>query len=524
MPTIEFGMINKRINSTKNTFAAGSTSLSCRLKEPCSIQKPTFIVQGLSKVSPNYNYCKWGSRCYWIDEITYLTNSIMEVSCHIDVLGTYKGTIINNGTGFIEYTSNKTYWNKLCDELRLNPERQPGVTPLPTKFSMFKGLTLSQTGTIVMKVMAFPIGGSNHGVRAYAMDMSTFSKCLTDLSSIFDNYAQTHSTSIAEFAAKCYGAMGGIGSWQDNILSITYLPIDISAFVASGIDVSSDGITVGSVSCGAPPGGTIYLIPAVLYYQAYDETLSLPWTQLQNDLPFLKNPRWCSLQLIYPGGCQSIDITNLKDQASMGWYTCLDMCTGEWSAKLTEKGIDSSQVLATCSGNIGVDIRGLVNTKSTDTLAITAIGAMAGLVLGGIGGAGVSGSTLEAIETSAVSGAKNAVIGAGISGTFANMGIRPSAISGGLGSGGTGLFACNASFGKCFLALVTYEPWGLTAAYYDQFCAEYGYPCNVYSSFANFANYYIKCSRTSFAPLAAATKEEIAEINQYLNGTGIYLE
>lgn len=529
MPTVTFGHTNKRINSTM-TGMANTTALSCKFKEPCDSENPVLIVQGLS--GTGYNYCRipnWGY--YWITNIVQTTNVIQEVHCQIDPLATYKSEILQC-PAFVEYTGLSTMWNRKVDDIRWHPEVQLPITPTSTKFDLVPHDYFTPAkagGTVVLRVLSMPIntGGSEApaGVFGYAMSLADAQRCLTDLSAVF--ISMTSGNQLTEAVCKLWGAVGGAGSWSDNLLSVIYLPIDISTYEHVEGAVSVDGIWFGGVPIDVTPL-TVYQIPAVNYMYGKDETLTIPWDQLHTDLQFLKNPRWCSMQLIYPGGCQAIDITNLKDQTSLGWYSCIDLCTGEWSGRLTEKGIDSSQTIASVSGCIGVDMRGLVNTRNNDTGILAGLGAVAGLVLGGIGG-GVGMSVVE----SAMAAGTNAAVGAGIGGVFGNMGCKVSALSGGLGNGGTALYTCDVgasggSFGKCILTPVFYKPAGLSnLAGYQSFCQRQGYPCN--GSFDNltaFSGYYVKCVNFSFEGNTAASVAKINSIkaiNTFMNGPGVYL-
>jgi len=521
--------MGKKINSTKNTFNTGATSLSCKLKEPCSKQNPVFLVQGLNNSTLNYNYCKWGGHCYWIDEIRYITNNIVEVSCHMDVLGTYKDNIIAEGVAYVEYTSNPTFWNKKVDDIRLNPEVQfpTGQTPATTQFDFCpnSGLAWDKTGTIVMKVMSYPTGLKG-GARCYAMTPSQAASVFADLNDLFYNNV-TGSGTVIEGVAKCWGNMGGMGSWVDNILSVIWLPISKDSYKNWGTE--QDDMVVGTVPC-APSSGKIVKLDPITMVQGDAPTLALPWDSLHTDLEFLKNPRWNTLQFIYPGGCQSLDVTNLKDQTSLGWWMAIDVCSGEWAGKFTERGIDSSQVLATCSGSLGVDVRALMPTHSDDMNYIGLGAAMVGLAAGGIAGIGMLGIG-AGIGSAVMAAGTDVAIGAGIGGAFSNMaGGKVAAASGSLGGGAAGLFAVNGgsggSFGKCYLTPVFYRPWGIgSLTTYQSFCAEQGYPCGAMTPLSNFANYYVKCVQADLRfPQAAILKKNLAEINQYLNTTGVFLE
>ena len=101
MPTIYFGSISKRKNSTLQPTL--SSSYDCIIKQPCSIDNPTFVIQD-SSFSMAFNYAKWDNTYYFIDSIVSVRNDIWEVSCVIDVLATYKAEILAS-TQYVCYSS-----------------------------------------------------------------------------------------------------------------------------------------------------------------------------------------------------------------------------------------------------------------------------------------------------------------------------------------------------------------------------------------------------------------------------------
>lgn len=101
MPTIYFGSISKRKNSTLQPTL--SSSYDCIIKQPCSIDNPTFVIQD-SSFSMAFNYAKWDNTYYFIDSIVSVRNDIWEVSCVIDVLATYKTEILAS-TQYVCYSS-----------------------------------------------------------------------------------------------------------------------------------------------------------------------------------------------------------------------------------------------------------------------------------------------------------------------------------------------------------------------------------------------------------------------------------
>lgn len=101
MPTIYFGSVSKRKNSTLQPTL--SSSYDCIIKQPCSIDNPTFVIQD-SNFNMAFNYAKWDNTYYFIDSIVSVRNNIWEVSCVIDVLATYKTEILAS-TQYVCYSS-----------------------------------------------------------------------------------------------------------------------------------------------------------------------------------------------------------------------------------------------------------------------------------------------------------------------------------------------------------------------------------------------------------------------------------
>ena len=91
------------------------------LKDNVSILKPVFKVRDVrSIITYNYLYCPDLQRYYFIDDIVSIHNDLWEISCHVDVLETYKNGILGQSV-ILKRQQNKynTY---------LNDERWPVYT------------------------------------------------------------------------------------------------------------------------------------------------------------------------------------------------------------------------------------------------------------------------------------------------------------------------------------------------------------------------------------------------------------
>lgn len=569
MPNVKIGVTKKRVNSTSQTFQS-STTLSCKLKEPCSMQSPIFEVQGLSK-GTLYNYAQFEGRYYWVDDVVYITNDIQEIHCHIDVLATWK-TAIGNTDALIQF-SDKLHRSGRIDDPRFNPETQPTHdTPLITSADAFDGITWdAANGTIVMRVMSMPdaaaqLAGHQPGIVTYAMSLTEFAYCLADLTQAFEDLQPSQwGTTIDAIASEfsnlicgILGILGGSGSWRDNILSAIYLPIDKGSF-SSYATASATDMIIGNQLCDIYQRTSTrpYIIPSSGVYVQGKQALTIPWWdgthagQSSNPPYFLRLKKYCAMQMLLPGTYLDIDTTDLMDQLTLGYYSCINLCTGDWSCKVTEHTTDTDEVLGSASGNVGRDMLGLIPSGVTNSTVIAnAIGKMsAGLSAGmSVGDAGASTAASKGSKLSAAAGrakssetadrlaasahASNAsaaklefgTTATGIVGDVLQTGVPVGSAAGSIDGGGTEMFLVDTtasnSLGKVILRVIQWIPKCYNR--YEDYCDEYGYPCNDYYKI-NTISGYIRCYGASVKDAANASQANLAAINSYLN-SGFYYE
>lgn len=93
--------------SEKNVVDKAITSQfqmsSVDIKDSCSITDPVFIVNittlnTIQKLTRSVNYCYVSDfrRYYYVTNVTILRNTIFEITCHVDVLMSYKESIRSN--------------------------------------------------------------------------------------------------------------------------------------------------------------------------------------------------------------------------------------------------------------------------------------------------------------------------------------------------------------------------------------------------------------------------------------------
>lgn len=529
MPTVNIGLTSKRINSTSQIFSGGA-SLSCKLKEPCSMHSPVFIVQGLSK-STFYNYCSFEGRYYWVDDIVYLTNNIQEVHCRLDPLATYKDAI-KDSYAWVKY-ADAGHWNKKIDDIRMQPEIQ-ATSSTPTIKSLFDLPFDPVDGSVLMRVMeAGPAG--NQGVATYAMSYATFEACLVDLRGFMDGLTQGMGNTIADLGqvlGTIWASIGGQGSWRDNILSCVYMPLPISVY--SDLAPNAGGMFLGAI----PTTGTMYRFSSPFYIKKHSGSLTIPWASDAQTYEFLKNPRWTAFQIQAPGGFQDVDPTDLKDQQSCGFFSAINLMSGDWSCKITEGYIDSGEIIAAFSGNVAQDILGQVGSAASYSQAFgNGVSTVVRAALGDVTVATQIGEAKSSGTVLSESPAGNTTLkefnnttpvyhteGSGISGAFVPSGISVGSASGNIGGGGTNMFLNSGSGGTSPGSLVfkniQYKPADLNN--YTAYCDRYGYPCNAYLQIGSVSG-YIQCVGATVSAATGATEGDKSTINSYLN-SGIYIE
>lgn len=101
---IYFGRFAKRKNSTlRPADSVFTETIPVVLKDGTSDRSPVFLLN-YPNADFDYNYCRWGSWYYFVDDITYQRNNLVQVSCTMDVLATFKSEILQT-RAFVAYSS-----------------------------------------------------------------------------------------------------------------------------------------------------------------------------------------------------------------------------------------------------------------------------------------------------------------------------------------------------------------------------------------------------------------------------------
>lgn len=511
MPTVSIGNTDKRINSTKQTFSS-AFSADCKLKEPCGMESPVFIVQGLSKGS-FYNYASFEGRYFWVDDIIYKTNNIQEVHCHIDPLATYKNDI-KNTFALVQY-GDSSHWNKWVDDVRFNPEQEETSFADQKNIDTFVG---SETGSVILRCMDC---GNRMGVCTVALTPASFTSILVDL------YAELSPLTLDKIAAK----IGGIGSWADNIISCVWVPFSFEqnavTFSIGSIQVQGTGQFIG-----------------VAVHQNQQANVSLDWSWAANN-PYLKNSRWCSYQIVTPFGYAELPIEHIVNQSNLYVNTSVIKNTGDIIFSVWESGYGDGTLLASFAGNVSIDLMGMLgNGQNIGSMVANGMGFGAKLGIGAatLGmslGAGQVAMTMANQQMAAAdqygdasqfaSAARNytdtranvatQTMNAGYDlATSTPSSLNISAPSGSASAGAASLWITG-NFGKGRLVRKVFTQVDYTQ--YKNFCDMYGYPVNAYMSLSTISG-YVKCSG-AIVPATGASPASLSTLNSMVN-SGIYIE
>lgn len=531
MPTLSIGTIDKRINSTKNTFTS-SFSHDVKLKEPCSMQSPVFQIQGLTK-GTLYNYAEFEGRYYWVDDIVYKTTDIQEVHCHLDPLATYKDAIKN--THAFCQLADKTHWNKLMDDMRISPEMEDAANSKTVYYGMDN--LFSQTGTIILRAWAttWNFTWSYGGVITWAIDPNNFRQMLSSY------YSQVSGKTIQELL----GMFGGMGSLSDNIIGLLWVPFSVSSNV-------QEEVVIGPIKCGIQG----YIINDNIISNL-SGSFSLT-TSYINDHPYKRDGRWTNIQVITPFGYADIPPERLWDSGGTLYIKLIaNKTTGDVLFSAWEQGYGSGTCLGTWSANVGIDMMYLLGTgqgiaqqlgTGVATGAKLALGAASlGMSMGtsamsvsqaaqGVSDAGKAtfagtakpGQLASAFDRYDAAQAQARVSNFNSGVDFASSlptAMCTSAPSGGIsGSALTALYMINNintqnNFAQIAMVQKVFDY--ADTAHYEDFCDEYGYPCNKYLKIGDVTG-FVKCSGAS-VDTAEASEAAKSTINSYLN-SGVYIE
>lgn len=561
---IDIGHINKRVNSTKQTFTKTHTNVDVKLKEPTSVINPTFILRNTFGTNQyrfssqtNYIYVPdWGY--YWIMDIVYETNDIIKFVCARDVAATGKD-YIKKVNAYVKYCSDLAVSTSagLLDDDRFGPELYAGsaeenlyITPVGNTPSLLDTLLVHDfsEGTIILTTI-----GKDVGVCRWILDFHGFVEVMTGISG-----AASTVNDWDEFCMKFFGS-----NWKECITGALYIPVKKSELET--MFTSTNKVYAGM----AEVTSTAYhytLIPSAGICKTYRRPLPFIEICKKTRYAFLRSPKYTSVVFQYAGG--TIDISNdaLTDFSQVYVEEAFDIFTGDFSIKLyaTDTNGEKGPCLGAVVDNLGFDFNAaLAYVPSSRDQALNMLTSLYKDGLSMSAGAAFKGSELPVATISGSEdkgpeentpqqpikkpSASNALksIGTGILGTFTSMSASPVGRSIGSSSCLATYFASKLGGGNstdlyrivsstlvpsAFIDEPTGSQSPSTAVKYEEFGAMYGFPCNKYVDLSTVrANHYIQCIGANAGNVTAQdvtwtlTTYELTKLNELLN-TGIYLE
>lgn len=570
---IVFGKTDKRINSTKQTFSGNTKTISCSLREPCSMQNPIFrFMLDTGTDAGFYNYCSWGSYYYWIDDIIYLSNDIIEVHCHLDPLATYKSSI-KNTHGFAVY-SNADNKSVNIDDTRLQPEMGPAMLRHTYSCSIFKnknsqgqesGIDCSNSGCVLMTFTQTnsvdwinnlsPHDNSSgtvitpNGIHTAVLTWSQFRSCFADLNDFGSNIVpstlpQTMGDACLEiiqaFARAIQTTSGS--SLLDNVQRAIWVPLDYTDLINATGAVKRYGLMLGGALASNVEW---YEIPStlVLQFQNYIELVDNDHKLLpanNSNLSFLLNSRFSSLQIVTPGGYSEVGTDCLLyGGTKLHMISSLSVASGEWSLKISKQS-DFRDCLASFAGSIGFNLKGTISAVPSASMQLAkaganfvgaAVGMGVGAIVGGItAGEGMYVNGIKDQMKFQHYGSETKAISSGIQHMVPQTNFNSDLPSGDFGGGASGLFL-SPTAGTMSIQYICFVPYLCSSvggvSQYEQYCNQYGYPCNKYLSLSGYSG-FVQMSGASVEPDASGNGNQMSEaskstINSYLN-SGIYIE
>ena len=488
MPTITFGITDKRVNST-GTSMSNTIALNCKLKEPCSYNNPVFIVSGLG--SSNYNFCSWGSYYYWIDDITITTNDIKEVTCHLDPLATFRTSILNT-KAYVMFGDNN-HASKYKDDIRFGADHKRTRPSGETGTGYFDMGFDRDNWSFIMTVQC-STSAAYSSVITYAMTSSVFQKILKGFSgTVYSDITNWSSTDffdiIKNFALKLF--TGG-GQAIDNIKSVICVPININTFANHCLQ-TLNYVYLGPYSITLETG-SVYVMDSSVTLTG-NGVIDLHRPIASTTYKWLNSPKYCSIQITHPCGYQEINCNGILENTQLYLWWSLNLCSGEYSIRVTSEASKDSETIALINGSTGIDVMGFVTAGGNNVIDQ------------------LFNNTANALTGGLTSGLLSVDAGK----------MSPSGMGNSVPCGFAGIYLLT-SGKECFYDVEYYLPSILdgTINEYVAYCDEYGYPVGRYMTIGDISG-YCQCKNASVSGASGATDSAKELINSYLNN-GIYLE
>lgn len=382
--SVQFGIINKKVNSTKNAITALTTE-TCNLKEPCDIYNPVFTVQPIANINwsqINYMYVADFSRYYWVTEVRFVLGH-WEIVGKCDVLASFKGDI---GT--------QPFYIARAEAAPLSniPDPYTVVKTCPVSDRFIDGAIFNTAGAYIVCC------AGDTGNRFYMLPEAQWrSLYATVFSSGFMNdYYNFWDALIQDVNNVVFKP-------EDYVLSAIWVPAATTG--------SAEAIKLGYTNTGVTGWA---VTPGTLIWTRNDEWTIPPHRQAGTIGGFLNSSHYRSLNLTLPGYGNIVldpDIAAnypiLDIDAGMDVTGCVTYSVGLCATA----GVPIWRTVV-CT-NLSADA-GFTTTRAGITNAVTSVGK--GAMMGGLGGAMVGAaagffSGMPQVERASSGGSRSVAVG-----------------------------------------------------------------------------------------------------------------
>lgn len=337
---IILGHMDKRLNSTKNVIPYDGPTLDVRLKEPCSIAKPVFLVHLKTEKETlfpwnNYIFCEqWGY--YYIDDVVYVTNDLVEIYCHRDVLASGRD-YIKATRALVKYLNidHESFEPDMTlDDERLSPDKVLDVKESDISKLLCKDRFVNDpdSGTVILSVV-----GKDAGVINYALTVDQFKDVTQEV-------ASGDVSTVDLLASNFYGE-----NWRACVQNAVYIPIhgsDLGWELAPSILWGGIEIAKSVPATNAPMSVGSRTTTVELEYPTLFED------EVRKEDTLLKGSRFAQVAFEYPGGVVDLSSNLWKYSKELKVRETINAFTGDYCAKFYLKGIQIGQ----CNCCMGINV------------------------------------------------------------------------------------------------------------------------------------------------------------------------
>lgn len=401
--TVNLLTFKKRPNSTKVPTAAqlaGGASYGCTLLESTSLMNPTFKLSiGSNPIDYNYCYVSDFHRYYFVRDITS-DNNFWYITCEVDPMASHKSEVLSgshyvlrSASSYDEYIVDNVYPTKVEETGEFATGSVDGTSATdPFSFSNGHSYVWCITGDVITDSLVNQQIGSNV---YYWMDDR---ECYTFINYLLDVQQYSGIDPTTEYSAAMQKALMNPMQY---INSVILLPFSKNDALATNNDVKFGYYTITITGTPTP---TVKRLTQGTMMKTQVLEITLPkHPQASSRGKFMNGSPYTSYEL-YLGafGNIPIDPASLIDETTL-LVTCqTECCTG--MTRILVRGKTSNSMIYTGCAQVGVpvtvsqltrDMLGEVQNNLNQEFATA--GALANIVMGGMGAVGGTFNSIQSI-------------------------------------------------------------------------------------------------------------------------------